>query len=192
MSKPMTDFTVVVPHWEPRVTPVALSEATEEQLAAMETTPSNRGIGAYTLVLAHDPQTLTYRTPLFNGIMYSEGGLSRDETELSATAASVLNKCIYCAAVHASRFNQITKTENVMAAIFDGIPEETLTTRQRMIFEFATKLSATPSKASPEDAQSLIDSGLSKLEIFDVILSASIFGWANRLMHILGEPMDKP
>ena len=34
MSKPMTDFTVVVPHWEPRVTPVALSEATEEQLAA--------------------------------------------------------------------------------------------------------------------------------------------------------------
>ena len=192
MSKPMTDFTVVVPHWEPRVTPVALSEATEEQLAAMETTPSNRGIGAYTLVLAHDPQTLTYRTPLFNGIMYSEGGLSRDETELSATAASVLNKCIYCAAVHASRFNQITKTENVMAAIFDGIPEETLTTRQRMIFEFATKLSATPSKASPEDAQSLIGSGLSKLEIFDVILSASIFGWANRLMHILGEPMDKP
>ena len=192
MSKPMTDFTVVVPHWEPRVTPVALSEATEEQLAAMETTPSNRGIGAYTLVLAHDPQTLTYRTPLFNGIMYSEGGLSRDETELSATAASVLNKCIYCAAVHASRFNQITKTENVMAAIFDGIPEETLTTRQRMIFEFATKLSATPSKASSEDAQSLIDSGLSKLEIFDVILSASIFGWANRLMHILGEPMDKP
>ena len=61
-----------------------------------------------------------------------------------------------------------------------------------MIFEFATKLSATPSKASSEDAQSLIDSGLSKLEIFDVILSASIFGWANRLMHILCEPMDKP
>ena len=114
MSKPMTDFTVVVPHWAPRVTPVELSEATEEQLAAMETTPSNRGIGAYTLVLAHDPQTLTYRTPLFNGIMYSKGGLSRDETELAATAASVLNKCIYCAAVHASRFNQITKTENVM------------------------------------------------------------------------------
>ena len=192
MSKPMTDFTVVVPHWEPRVTPVALAQATEEQLAALETTPSNRGIGAYTLVLAHDPQTLTYRTPLFNGIMYSEGGLSRDETELAATAASVLNKCIYCAAVHASRFNQITKTENVMSAIFDGTPEKTLTTRQRMIFEFATKLSATPSKASPEDAQSLIDSGLSKLEIFDVILSASIFGWANRLMHILGEPMDKP
>ena len=53
MSKPMTDFTVVVPHWEPRVTPVELSEATEEQLAAMETTPSNRGIGAYTFCLLY-------------------------------------------------------------------------------------------------------------------------------------------
>ena len=78
-----------------------------------------------------------------------------------------------------------------MSAIFDGTHEETLTMRQKLIFEFATKLSGTPSKASIQDAQSLIDLGLSKLEILDVILSASIFGWANRLMHILGEPTDK-
>ena len=39
-------------------------------------------IGAYTLVLALDPETLQQRTPLFNGIMYSRGGLSRAETEM--------------------------------------------------------------------------------------------------------------
>jgi alkylhydroperoxidase family enzyme len=35
--------------------------------------------------------------------------------------------------------------------------------------------------------------GYSDLEIFDLILSAAMFGWANRLMHSLGEPlMSKP
>jgi hypothetical protein len=28
-----------------------------------------------------------------------------------------------------------------------------------------------------------------KAEILDVILSAALFGWANRLMHTLGEPV---
>lgn len=189
MKQIATDFTVTVPTWNPRVTPVEMSDATEEQLAAMKTTPSNVGIDAYTLVLAHDPQTLTYRTPLFNGIMYSAGGLSREETELSATATSVSNKCIYCAAVHASRFNQITQTDNVMSAIFEGKHDDILDKRQKSIFDFSTKLSQFPMDISSDDAQSLSDLGLSKLEILDVVFSSAIFGWANRLMHVLGEPI---
>jgi len=37
--------------------------------------------------------------------------------------------------------------------------------------------------------RALTDVGLSKNEIFDLILSSSLFGWANRLMHTLGEPV---
>ena len=90
MTEPITDFTTVVPFWKPRVTPVELDKASEEQLEAMKVTPSDTGVGAYVLVLAHDPQTLKERTPLFNGIMYSHGGLSRTETELGAVAASLV------------------------------------------------------------------------------------------------------
>jgi uncharacterized peroxidase-related enzyme len=86
-AKPITKFTTVIPVWEPRVTPVKLNEASQEQLEAMKATPSDTGVGAYVLVLAHDPKTLQERTPLFNGIMYSHGGLSRSETELGAVAA---------------------------------------------------------------------------------------------------------
>ncbi len=91
---PITELTTVVPFWKPRVTPVDLSEATAEQLEAMKVTPSDTGVGAYVLVLAHDPETLQERTPLFNGIMYSHGGLARAETELGAVAASIVNRCI--------------------------------------------------------------------------------------------------
>ena len=31
--------------------------------------------------------------------------------------------------------------------------------------------------------------GLGEDEILDLILSTSLFGWANRLMHTLGEPV---
>jgi uncharacterized peroxidase-related enzyme len=188
MTGPLMDFTIDVPKWKPRVTPIVYDNATEEQREALQSTPSDRGVSDYVLVLAHDPKTLKERTPLFNGIMYSRGGLSRAETELSAVAASVYNRCIYCTAVHASRYNQLTKNESVMEAIFKDGENAPVDPRQSAILRFATKLSRTPSDATEADVTSLVEQGLQMDEILDSILSASIFGWANRLMHTLGEP----
>ncbi|MCI0792524.1 MAG: peroxidase-related enzyme [Chloroflexi bacterium] len=191
MREPITEFTTVIPFWKPRLTPVELDEASEEQLDAMKVTPSDTGVGAYVLVLAHDPKTLKERTPLFNGIMYSHGGLSRKETELGAVAASLVNRCIYCAAVHSSRYNQLAKDETVIESIFDGSEDAGLDPRQKAIFNFATNLSKCPSEASKADMKRLVDAGLGMDEIFDLVLTASLFGWANRLMHVLGDPIPQ-
>ena len=191
MVDPITEFTDVVPFWKPRIEPVDLKNATPEQLEAMKVTPSDTGVGEYVLVLAHDPETLNARTPLFNGIMYSHGGLSRQETELGAVACSVYNRCIYCAAVHASRYNQLTKTEDVIDSVFNDETLQALNERQRNIFMFATKLSQHPVDLDIQDVQSLISVGLDRFEILDLILATSIFAWANRLMHILGDPITK-
>jgi uncharacterized peroxidase-related enzyme len=191
MSEPIKDFTTSVPFWQPRVTPLELEQATEEQLDAMKVTVSNTKIGEYTLVLALDPETLQQRTPLFNGIMYSRGGLSRAETELGAVAASVVNQCIYCAAVHADRYNQLTKDESVMDSIFADGEDADIDERQKSLLDFATKLSQCPSEASKADVERLVSAGLSMGEVLDLILSASLFGWANRLMHVLGDPLPK-
>ena len=189
MSEPIKEFTAVIPYWEPRIEPVVLDDATEEQLDAMKVTVSNTPIGAYTLALAHDPETLNQRTPLFNGIMYSRGGLSRAETEMGAVAASVVNRCIYCAAVHANRYNQLTKDEAVMDSIFASGEEAELDPRQRAIMTFAYNLSQCPSSATKEDMAGLVANGLGMDEVLDLVLSASLFGWANRLMHVLGDPI---
>ncbi len=191
MSKPVTDFTTAIPFWRPRVTPVDLDEATEEQRNAMKVTPSDTGVSEYVLVLAHDPKTLKERTPLFNGIMYSRGGLSRPETELGAVAASVVNRCIYCAAVHSTRYNELTKDESVMESIFSKGEDAELDPRQKAILRFATKLSKCPSEAEKADVDALIENGLGMDEILDLVLSASLFGWANRLMHVLGDPLPR-
>ena len=47
MSESMTKFTTSIPVWRPRVTPVELDKATEEQLDAMKVTPSNTGGSDY-------------------------------------------------------------------------------------------------------------------------------------------------
>jgi len=190
-GEPVKKFTTVVPHWQPRVTPVELHNATNEQLDAMKVTVSNTKIGEYTLVLALDPETLQQRTPLFNGIMYGRGGLSRAETELGAVAASVVNQCIYCAAVHANRYNELTKDESLTESIFAGSVDAETEPRINALLEFATKLSQCPSEATRADVERLIENGLSMGEVLDLVLSASLFGWANRLMHVLGDPLPQ-
>ena len=190
-GEPIKKFTTVVPHWQPRVTPVELHNATDEQLDAMKVTVSNTKIGEYTLVLALDPETLQQRTPLFNGIMYGRGGLSRAETELGAVAASVVNQCIYCAAVHANRYNELTKDESLTESIFAGSVDAETEPRINALLEFATKLSQCPSEATRADVERLIENGLSMGEVLDLVLSASLFGWANRLMHVLGDPLPQ-
>ena len=157
----------------------------------MKVTPSDTGVSEYVLVLAHDPKTLKERTPLFNGIMYSRGGLSRPETELGAVAASVVNRCIYCAAVHASRYNELTNGESVMESVFSEGEDADLDPRQKAILRFATKLSKCPSEAAKADVDLLIENGLEMDEILDLVLATSLFGWANRLMHVLGDPMPR-
>jgi uncharacterized peroxidase-related enzyme len=189
MSEIVHDFTTEIPVWKPYVTPLDLAEATPEQLEALKVTPSNTKVSDYVLVLAHDVETLTHRSPLFNGVMYNSGGLSRAEREIGAVGASIVNRCLYCAAVHASRYNQLTKSTDVIAAIFADGAEAEIEARLKAILNFAVKLSKCPPEANADDMAALVEVGLNKEEILDLILSTSLFGWANRLMHTLGEPI---
>jgi uncharacterized peroxidase-related enzyme len=191
MSETLHAFTTTIPEWRPRVKPIELAKATPEQLEALQVTPSNTKVSDYVLVLANDVETLKVRSPLFNAIMYGRGGLSRAERELGAVGASIVNRCIYCAAVHASRYNQLTRDETVIAKIFADGEKAELEERQAAILNFAIRLSRAPTEAGRDDMRRLRDAGLSDEEILDLILSASLFGWANRLMHTLGDPVAK-
>ncbi|MGN6097833.1 MAG: peroxidase-related enzyme [Bosea sp. (in: a-proteobacteria)] len=189
MSRLVHSFTTKIPVWSPYVTPVDLASATSEQMAAMQVTPSNKGVSPYVLTLAHDPESLAVRSPLFNKIMYGKDGLTAAERELGAVGASVVNRCIYCAAVHASRFNGLTKRPEVMDTIFRDERDARLEPREQAIFDFAAQLSETPPKVEEAAVENLDTVGLDMLEAVDLVFSAAIFGWANRLMHTLGEPV---
>jgi uncharacterized peroxidase-related enzyme len=191
MSEAVHEFTLEPLEWKPYVKPVDLAEATPEQLEALKVTPSNRKASDYVLVLAQEAETLAERTPLFNDIMYSEGGLSRGGRELGALAASVVNRCVYCAAVHANRFISLEKRPEVVEEIYRDEVGAKLPDYDQALFNFGVDLTAHPDDVGVYQFYHLREVGLDDLEILDLIHAIAIFGWANRLMHTLGEPHRK-
>jgi uncharacterized peroxidase-related enzyme len=186
--KRMRDFTHGELDWRPWLAPLDLNVASEQQLLALKVTPSNRAVGAYSLVLAHDPEALAERSPLYNGIMFGPHGLPRADRELGAVAASRVNGCAYCASVHALRFTQLTKEPEVMKRIQrDGV-DAALDPRRAAILDYAAKLTRDPASIGPADAAPLRAQGLTDLDILDLTHAVAMFAWANRLMQTLGEP----
>lgn len=184
------DFTLQPLDWRPYVTPLRLDDASPAQREAMAVTPSNTKVSAYVLTLALAPEMLAQRTPLFNDIMYAPGGLSRAGREMGALGASVVNRCIYCANVHARRHIQLDKRPEVIEAIFArGTDARLDAPLDQALFDFATDLTQEPASPGHLQFSRLREEGLDDGEIFDLINAVAIFGWANRLMHTLGEPV---
>jgi uncharacterized peroxidase-related enzyme len=191
MSKTMRDFTKGELEWAPWIEPLDLDAATEAQRTALKITPSNRAVGAYSLVLAHDPESLSERSPLYNGIMFGARGLPRADRELGAVTASRINGCSYCASVHAKRYVELAKDSETMQRIYaDGVDAALDDPRRAAIVAYSAKLTRDPASVGPADAAPLKAQGLSDLEILDLTHAVAMFAWANRLMQTLGEPVS--
>jgi uncharacterized peroxidase-related enzyme len=194
MTGRMRDFTKGELEWLAWLEPLDVDAASPDQLEALKITPSNRAVGAYSLVLAHDPGSLRQRSPLYNAIMFGARGLPRAERELGAVTASRINGCAYCAAVHAKRFVELTKAPDVVQRLYEEGTDAVLDPRLKAIVDYAAKLTLTPSAVGPQDAAPLRTQGLNDLDMLDLTHAVAMFAWANRLMQSLGEPQspDEP
>jgi uncharacterized peroxidase-related enzyme len=184
----MRDFTHGELEWSPWLTPVDQNAADAAQRDALKITPSSRPVGAYSLVLAHDPESLAQRSPLYNAIMFGQKGLPRADRELGAVVSSRINGCAYCASVHALRFTQLAKEPEVMERIQAEGVDTTFEPRRQAIVDYAAKLTRDPAAIGGADLAPLRAQGLSDLEILDLTHAVAMFAWANRLMQTLGEP----
>lgn len=187
---PVKEFRATPASWRPYVAPVDLDTATPEQLEAMKVTPSNRKVSYYTLTLAHDPEILTVRSPLFNDIMYHRGGLSRANRELAATETSVVNGCFYCASVHAARYIHLSKAPGDIELLFARTNDQQADPQKKAIAAAAHQLSQATPTLHKHDVEALADQNLCAEEVVDLIFSTALFGWANRLMHSLGQAVE--
>ena len=172
--------------WKPWIVPFEAAEATEEQHAVL---PGRRLDSPYFRLLALDPAVLRERTATDNGIFYTEAGLPRAERELAAAVTSRVNGCIYCASVHSRSASELSgRTEDVQRVLDEGV-EAALDERWRAVTDFAASLAVTPPAATQWHIEQLRDLGVSDLEILDAAQASAFFGWANRLMLTLGEPV---
>ncbi|MEE4134233.1 peroxidase-related enzyme [Pseudomonas viridiflava] len=182
-------FTNQVLGWKAWLPTVDLNSATPEQLAVLEESHPQAKTSDYYLTLAHRPAILRQRSQAFNAIMYAPGGLSRAERELASTVVSRINSCVYCASVHAQRFEQLAKRNDVIAQVFADPATAGTSDRERAIVQFAIDLTLEPASLNAGSISALREQGLDDAQVLDLIHAISIFAWANRLMLNLGEPV---
>ena len=175
--------------WKAWLPTVDLSSATDEQVAVLQESHPQALTSDYYLTLAHHPEILRQRSQAFNAIMYAPGGLSRAERELASTVVSRVNRCVYCASVHAQRFEQLAKRNDVISEVFADPATAGTTDREKAIVQFAIDLTLEPSSLRADHIHTLRDQGLDDAQVLDLIHAISIFAWANRLMLNLGEPV---
>lgn len=188
MAEKLT-FTANPVDWRAWLDPIALETATPEQIAVLEESTPTAKTSPYYLLLVRDVDVLRERSRLYNAIMYGPRGLPRADRELAAVAVSRVNGCVYCASVHIQRYIQLTKRPEVMQRLIEDGVEAELPPRERIIVDFAVKLTRTPSTLTTDDLTPLRQLGLTDQEILDLTHAAAMFAWANRLMQTLGEPV---
>ncbi|WOD16089.1 CMD domain protein [Paraburkholderia kirstenboschensis] len=182
-------FTADTLGWKAWLNTVSLDQATPEQLAVLEASHPKAKTSDYYLLLVHQPEILRERSGAFNSIMYAPGGLSRAERELASTVVSRVNGCVYCASVHAQRFIQLARRDDVIGQVFANPDTAGTTERERAIVRYSIELTVHPDATDNASLEALRAVGLSSADIWDLSQAVAIFAWANRLMLSSGEPV---
>ena len=94
---------------------------------------------------------------------------------------------MYCASVHAQRFEQLAKRNDVIAQIFTDPDSAGTNARERALAQASAALTRAPGGFGPQHLAPLRAAGLSDLELLDAVHAIALFAWANRLMLNLGE-----
>jgi uncharacterized peroxidase-related enzyme len=185
-------FTLDAVEWDPWLETVDEATASPAQAAVLQANLRGGKVTPYYALLAHDPEALAQRSPLFDAVMYGRGGLPRPERELASVATSRVNGCVFCASVHGRLFAQLTQTAEIIQRIFDDGVEAELGERHRALVDYAVKLTRAPEQTTAADLAPLRAAGLSDLEILDLTHVIAMFAWANRLLETLGEVVHTP
>ena len=182
-------FTNETLDWKSWLTPVQVDQANALQLEVLDQSHAQARSSDYYLTLVHQPLMLRHRSTAYNAIMYAPGGLPRAERELGAMVVSVTNGCVYCTSVHAQRYSQLARRQDTVRQVFDNPATAGADARERAIASFAQAVTLRPEQLGPADMAPLHALGMSDEDIIDLLHAVAIFGWANRLMHNLGEPV---
>lgn len=188
----LNGFTNETLGWRSWLSPLDVTQATDLQQAVLDESHPQARTSAYYLTLIHQPLMLRHRSAAYNAIMYASGGAPRAERELAAMVVSVTNGCVYCTSVHAQRFAQLARRHDTVEQVFRNPATAGVDERERAIAHFAQAVTLRPHTLAAADVAPLRQLGMGAEQILDVLHAAAIFGWANRLMHNLGEPEHPP
>jgi uncharacterized peroxidase-related enzyme len=108
------------------------------------------------------------------------------ERELIAAYVSGLNACGYCHGVHAATARAFGVSEGTLAALLADVDSAPVAGRLKPLLEYARKLTVTPAKVTPADAEVVLAAGWDEQALHDAVAVCALFNMMNRLADGLG------
>lgn len=114
-------------------------------------------------------------------LMLGDSGLSKAEREMIAVAVSAINHCHYCLTSHGAALRQRAKDPELGETIAQNWRAAGLDRRQKVMLDFAAKLTESPGKIEEADRAALRRAGFSDRDIWDIAAVASFYNMSNRM-----------
>lgn len=127
------------------------------------------------------PNKLRNFSALYNELMLGKSGLSKLEREMVAVVVSSANRCYYCLVAHGQAVRQLSGDPQLGEMLVMNYRIARLEPRQRLMLDFAWKLTKTPHLVDDADREELRAVGLSDEDIFDLADTIGFFNMSNRV-----------
>jgi uncharacterized peroxidase-related enzyme len=130
---------------------------------------------------AFDIDKLNTFTALYNDLMLGDSNLSKLEREMIAVVVSSVNRCFYCLASHGAAVRALSGDPILGEQLVMNYRVADLEPRQRMMLDFAVKLTEAPEIVEEDDREALRAIGFSDRDIWDIANVAGFYNMTNRV-----------
>ncbi len=128
-----------------------------------------------------DGPKLSTFVAMYNDLMLAPSGLSKLEREMIAVAVSSHNRCYYCLVAHGAAVRQLSGDPALGELMVMNYRAARLSRRERVMLDFAVKLTAEPWSVEEEDREGLRRVGFTDRDIWDIAAVAGFFNMSNRV-----------
>ena len=136
------------------------------------------------LALSRRPDEFRAFFAYHDALMEKEGGLTKGEREMIVVATSGLNQCTYCVVAHGAILRIREKNPLLAEQIASNYRKADITPRQKIMLDFAAKVSQRAYAVGDSDIQLLHQHGFSDEDIWDIAAISAFFGLSNRMANV--------
>src|SRR5699024_1992500 len=116
--------------------------------------------------------------------MEQESCIRKSEREMIVVATSDINQCQYCVVAHGAILRIRRKDTLIADQIAVNYRKADISERQRIMLDFAVKVSQRAHEITEADRQLLRDADFADQDIWDVGAIAAFFALSNRLVNL--------
>ena len=137
------------------------------------------------------PRTAGPLLDYHEAVMRAPSPLTVAERELLAAYVSGLNACDYCFGVHSVTAASFGVEEETLTALLHDLDSADVDDPMRSLLRYVGKLTVSPSRVTPADAQSVLDAGWDERALHDAVSVCALFNLMNRYVNGLGVTADE-